>query len=302
MNFSAEMGELKLQLKFTFTHSTIMEGSEIVVSLRNDNETLSCNGNFYEGDVQRVSLQMGQMTKLSFYSEKLVYLPSIRMCRKKPYTDTLYNNLLKNVHKNCTMPCKPDSDFGFCYALRQSKEIDRLPFCMDKNDTECFYQNFDLTVESLNIYSGPCTKLQHLMMSKYDFPSQDPTIAELHVIFDPPRTTVMEQYLIYDMVALISAIGGTMGLSIGFSFTHFTSTTLKLVEHMVTKTQNAIQTKTSQVTNLSHDKIIKQLEEQEKINAKMQKEIASIKDALANPKISRVLAAERDKLAITDID
>ena len=96
-----------------------------------------------------------------------------------------------------------------------------------------------------------------------------------------------------------------MGLSIGFSFTHFTSSTLKLVEHMVTKTQNAIQTKTSQVnshTNLSHDKIIKQLEEQEKINAKMQKEIASIKDALANPKISRVLAAERDKLAITDID
>ena len=93
-----------------------------------------------------------------------------------------------------------------------------------------------------------------------------------------------------------------MGLSIGFSFTHFTSTTLKLVEHMVTKTQNAIQTKTSQVTNLSHDKIIKQLEEQEKINAKMQKEIASIKDALANPKISRVLVAERDKLAITDID
>ena len=96
-----------------------------------------------------------------------------------------------------------------------------------------------------------------------------------------------------------------MGLSIGFSFTHFTSTTLKLVEHMVTKTQNAIQTKTSHVnsqTNLSHDKIIKQLEEQEKINAKMQKEIASIKDALANPKISRVLVAERDKLAITDID
>ena len=300
MNFSVGTGEIKLQFKFTFTNLTTLGGSEIVVSLRNDNETLSCNGNFYEGDVQRVSLQMGQMTKLSFYSEKLVYLPSIRMCRKKPYTDTLYNNLLKNVHKNCTMPCKPDSDFGFCYALRQSKEIDRLPFCMDKNDTECFYQNFDLTVESLNIYSGPCTKLQHLMMSKYDFPTQDPTSAELHVIFDPPRTTVLEQYLIYDMVALISAIGGTMGLCIGFSFTHFTSATLKLLEQVVTKSQNdrkTIQTKTSQVnsqTNLAHDKFIKQLEEQKKINAKLQKEIASIKDALAKK--------ERDKLTITDIN
>ena len=30
--------------------------------------------------------------------------------------------------------------------------------------------------------------------------------------------SVKEEYLIYDMVSMISAIGGTMGLCVGFSF------------------------------------------------------------------------------------
>ena len=35
---------------------------------------------------------------------------------------------------------------------------------------------------------------------------------------DPPRVRVMEEYLIFDLVAFISSIGGTMGLCIGISF------------------------------------------------------------------------------------
>ena len=39
---------------------------------------------------------------------------------------------------------------------------------------------------------------------------------------NPPKVNVREEYLIYDAVALISAIGGTMGLCIGFSFYNLT--------------------------------------------------------------------------------
>ena len=39
----------------------------------------------------------------------------------------------------------------------------------------------------------------------------------------PSMVTVKEQYIIYDTVALISAIGGTMGLCIGVSFSGISS-------------------------------------------------------------------------------
>ena len=35
---------------------------------------------------------------------------------------------------------------------------------------------------------------------------------------NPYETLVKEEYLIYDLVSMISAIGGTLGLCIGFSF------------------------------------------------------------------------------------
>ena len=46
----------------------------------------------------------------------------------------------------------------------------------------------------------------------------------------PPLVTVKEEYVIYDAVAMISAIGGTMGLCIGFSFSDFSSLLLKCLE------------------------------------------------------------------------
>ena len=287
----------------------MLEGYEIVVSLRNENETSSCNGNFYEGDVQRVALEMGEHKKLTFSPEKYVYLPSIRKCRQRPYKDLLIDSLLKNVQKSCTMPCKPDSDFSFCFAMRQSKAIDQLPLCMNKNDTNCFYNSFDAAQESLNIYSGPCTKHQHLMVSKFDNPIAEDTEIQLDMTFDPPRTTVREEYLIYDMVALISAIGGTMGLCIGFSFTHFTSTTLTLIERMVNKFQNNRNPKSSKnIRDQSEDNfgaLKSKFQEQEKINSKLENEIANLTQSYLQLKYqitSQGLAKENDKFRVTDLE
>ena len=46
----------------------------------------------------------------------------------------------------------------------------------------------------------------------------------------PPLVTVKEEYVIYDAVAMISAIGGTMGLCIGFSFSDFSSLLIRCIE------------------------------------------------------------------------
>ena len=46
----------------------------------------------------------------------------------------------------------------------------------------------------------------------------------------PARVSVKEEYLVYDLVSVISTLGGTMGLFIGFSFTGLSSGTLSLME------------------------------------------------------------------------
>ena len=47
----------------------------------------------------------------------------------------------------------------------------------------------------------------------------------------PARVSVREEYLVYDFVAMISTIGGTMGLFIGFSFNSLTSGILSMMQH-----------------------------------------------------------------------
>ena len=48
----------------------------------------------------------------------------------------------------------------------------------------------------------------------------------------PYSTGVYEEYVIYDMIAMISAIGGTMGICIGFSFTNVADMIILFLEHL----------------------------------------------------------------------
>ena len=239
-NFSAGM-PVDFRLKYTFQNSSIMTGSEIIFSLRPENGCLSCNGNYHEGEIQRTTVSLGKVTKLTLAGEKWYYLPEHRKCRKRPYNDILIETILKQVKSNCVRPCKPvkrsqkaTDSFDFCHALRSDKEIDKWPFCEDKNDTRCFFDSFDVTQEKLKGYSGPCTELRYFAKSKHDkYLAANKNTALVQVSFDIPRLGVGEEYLIYDFIAMISAIGGTLGLCIGFSFTNVTSSTLKHLERVI---------------------------------------------------------------------
>ena len=89
-----------------------------------------------------------------------------------------------------------------------------------------------------NITEQPCLKLT------YDLKLQGPwSTNPNHTVFgvaltSPYETIVKEEYIIYDMVAMISAIGGTMGLCIGFSFTEFARITLGFLEKAMVNHQS----------------------------------------------------------------
>ena len=56
----------------------------------------------------------------------------------------------------------------------------------------------------------------------------------------PPRVSVREEYLIYDSVALISAIGGTLGIFIGFSFSGTSGQILKFISEMIASQERRV--------------------------------------------------------------
>ena len=71
-----------------------------------------------------------------------------------------------------------------------------------------------------NIPLKPCTKLQYQVeVNEFDTYKNESVFWILFT--NPPMVTVKEEYLIYDLVTMISAIGGTMSLCIGLSFKEF---------------------------------------------------------------------------------
>ena len=76
----------------------------------------------------------------------------------------------------------------------------------------------------------PCSKLQHkTKCSTWSIDQKNQAVIEMKFL-TPARVTVKEEYLIYDFVAVVSAIGGTMSLCIGFSFRDFFGSMLQFVE------------------------------------------------------------------------
>ena len=54
------------------------------------------------------------------------------------------------------------------------------------------------------------------------------------------KVTVYEEYLMYDLVAMIGAIGGTLGLCIGISLKDMTRVLLRFLEQLRKKVQRQV--------------------------------------------------------------
>ena len=120
--------------------------------------------------------------------------------------------------KSCSNPCFSDWSFG----KRLNKRKDKFPVCKTEQDLKCFYEAA-VNVKTPKYPMKECTKLQYSGVTNR-FVDQKSNEAIYQVVFSsPPKVSVKEEYLIYDSVAMVSSIGGTMGLCIGFSFYNLTS-------------------------------------------------------------------------------
>ena len=95
----------------------------------------------------------------------------------------------------------------------------KLPLCGndDKDSLKCF---LDIVSEAKRqIKELPCTKVQYRVHVNNWQGGTSETSTTIHMNFAKPyHVTVHEEYLIYDLVAMVGAIGGTLGLCTGISF------------------------------------------------------------------------------------
>ena len=123
--------------------------------------------------------------------------------------------MYRHIFQNCTYPCI--SKGWYC---KFGMPLDNLPVCQSKAQLECFTKSKrasgkDIAKDNL---LKPCSLLQYKSVGATWY-NPKPNEAIFRVTFHrPPRVTVKDEYLIYDMLTMIGAVGGTLGLFIGFSF------------------------------------------------------------------------------------
>ena len=127
----------------------------------------------------------------------------------------------KNISDTCPKPCRSRHNHG----KRLNKLLDHLPYCSDWRDQECTKE----TERGTNLKSiplKPCTQMDYKSESTPSMTNLK-NVAKYTLQFEnPPVVLVKEEYLIYDTVSMISAIGGTLGICIGISFYHLATQAL----------------------------------------------------------------------------
>ena len=188
------------------------------------NSHFSCiNGSYNDGKIYETILHPSHLAWMTAHPEKYIYLSEFRKCRRKPYNEENLLALVENITTKCSYPCRPNFNLG----KGLDETIKHLPICRNYKEEECFNE---VALESRqNISKRPCIKVQYKVEGQ-TYPNIFPSHQASFMLRMEPTIAINEEYLIYDLVAMVSVIGGTMGLCIGFSFDDSTNFMLLYLE------------------------------------------------------------------------
>ena len=244
------IGDLAMSYTFKDANTSNLEKILITVTLTSENNSIA--GSYligktksYDGKRLTHQSQLGQLTKLVWAATKYVNLDIYEVpCRHKPFNEILFHKISEEI-KSCTHPCRVEQNFGH----KLNNILSHLPSCKTEMEKACF-ASVAKDVHN-DIASKPCTRLEYSWVE-----IQDISIEEKHKVTfllqmgSPKTVSVNEEYLIYDFVAMISAVGGTMGLCIGFSFFDFCGFILGYLEKGMEKFKRGKVVKRNTTTNV----------------------------------------------------
>ena len=157
---------------------------------------------------------------MTLFPEKFNHLKITSNCSDMPSYQQ-FGLKLKDVmnHLNCTKKCLPRS----LLSVIPFTDQDMIPICMTKQQEKCVFVATDQFLK-FSEYQKPCSVYQYSGDFEYwnqeaDGRTKDNNTFSFGWWFPTPGTVkVQEEFLIYDTIALTSAIASTLGMFIGFSF------------------------------------------------------------------------------------
>ena len=223
INFNKSM-PFRHTLKILFQDSP---AHKVALRLTTENNSVARNGVMHDGDRDFTSGSPGEVIRLTINTKKQIFLNWPKECRTVPFNEILLQKLSDKMEETCKNPCKDDYNYG----KRLNEIIQHLPTCKNEEERECWLKTTHNVVS--DVLLKPCTRVTYKPQIK-----RRKLLPENMVLFDlefvePPTINVREEYLIYDTVAMISAIGGTLGLFIGLSFYNIAGTTMDWLQYTV---------------------------------------------------------------------
>ena len=189
------------------------------ISITSENNTYCSTGVMYlDGEANDQDAKLGEVNYLQITPEKYLCLQNLENCRTRPFNHILAEMIEERILSDCPIPCRPSN--WFC---KFGVAIDTLPVCQNISQEKCFDNIREAAIEyiSRNIASKPCTKVQYKVTGQVWCNKQTNQPTYKIEFNNPPKVMVKQEYLICDMLTMVGAIGGTLGLCIGFSFNEF---------------------------------------------------------------------------------
>ena len=154
-------------------------------------------------------------------------------CRSQSYFEDMIQKFDSADFSKCPRKCRPmEKDFGLDHHL--AVHIDK---CKSELENECSRKI--LIACEKKIIIKPCKKLFYLGNVIRQSQTKSQNTSRLWYHFSPPGNLIVhEEYLVFDMISLISSVGGTLGFFIGFSFTNLVKYAMTFLKQLFNKTNS----------------------------------------------------------------
>ena len=230
----------KFGILYTFENQEVGQSvSRVVMGMSTRNNSYCGYGWDFpnDGKVDKATVKLGKEQFVDVKVEKYLYHPEGAKCKRdQPYNDMVIDKISDEMKRRCSRTCRPQN-FWICNKAKSND----IPVCKNQTEERCFGQVKDLVKN--DIPKSACTKLQYVRAAfttdpimSHDYSKHMKHQAGFVIRFpEPPMVTVREEYLIYDMIAMISSIGGTLGICVGISFMEIFSFVLGLYQYIPSK-------------------------------------------------------------------
>ena len=214
-----------------FNKAKIKDGPKVKFHITSEDNFFGIfYANWIQGEILDFEVQQNNFLGVNIKEEQYIYLQETNDCiLGVDFLKCAEQKLTNTNFDGCPRKCLP-------YTSPNQNQI--LPICdfQNFNEFDCArLHNFNYVLNNLTSLGckTDCKITQYV--GKITYQEVSDTIAFRYSYPAPEMTVINEEYLIYDLIGLIGAIGGTMGIFIGFSFSNTFSNFLHYVQMMFSK-------------------------------------------------------------------